>query len=300
MSRRYSVPVSVLIGLVFLTLMSVSLSVNSAPLLWRLDNPESGARVYLFGALHYGAENFYPLPESVGTAYEQAQILAVELDLGALSPRYVRQVTLRQGHYPEGQQLSETLSPALWDELAQRARSVGLEPAQLMPLKPWLAALQLVNLQVIESEYDQHLGLDRYFLERASGDAKEVHQLETLDQQMALFSSLSPEEQEDFLAQTLSQFDAAPAQLERLAKAWLAGDERALAESILGAFNDQEFSKQLYQEVFVQRNRAMAEVVSDYLEDGEQVFFVVGVGHLLGREGLVALMEERGYSPERL
>ncbi len=286
-------------GLVWLLLGSVS--VNAAPLMWRLDNPDSGARVYLFGALHYGAESFYPLPDSILRAYDEASILAVELDLEALSPEYVREVSLAQGYYSSGQTLSETLPPALWSELAERVHGLELSSAQLLPLKPWLAALQLVNLQLLESEFDQQLGLDRYFLQRAKRDAdKEIHELETLEQQMALFSNLSSGEQQDFLAQTLKEFEAAPEQLAHLAQAWQKGDEQALAEAILGAFNDQAFSQHLYREVFVQRNYAMAEAVSDYLNKGEQVFFVVGVGHLLGEEGLVALLKARGYTPERL
>lgn len=300
MAAAYRVPTISLLGLGLLLLLAASVSANSTPLLWRLDNPETGARVYLFGALHYGAENFYPLPDSVLAAYQSARILAVELDLDALSPQQVWQITGQQGHYPRGQQLSETLPPALWSKLTERARSLGLEPDRLLPLQPWLAALQLVNLQVSASKFDQRLGLDRYFLKRAKRDAKEVHQLETLEQQMALFSSLSPENQADFLAQTLREFDAGQEQLTHLAQAWRKGDEQALVESILGAFDDQAFSKHLYEEVFVQRNRVMAAAVSNYLSEGDQVFFVVGVGHLVGSGGLVALLEARGYSAERL
>lgn len=300
MLRSFRTSTSALIGLVLFSLLFVSVSANSAPLLWRLENSESGARVYLFGALHYGAEKFYPLPEPVLAAYEDARILAVELNLDSLSPQYVRQVTVRQGHYPKGRQLSEELSPRLWAKLSERALSLGLEPTQLLPLKPWLAALQLVNLQVSASEFEQRLGLDRHFLKRAERDAKAVHQLETLEQQMALFSSLSAAEQTDFLAQTLREFDNGQAQLTHLAEAWHRGDERALAKAILGAFNDEPFSKHLYQKVFAQRNRAMAEMVSNYLEEGARVFFVVGVGHMVGEEGLVALLQARGYTLERL
>ena len=41
--------------------------------------------------------------------------------------------------------------------------------------------------------------------------------------------------------------------------------------------------------------RAMADIVDGWLGQGEPVFVVVGAGHLVGPDGLVALLRAKGY-----
>lgn len=291
--------------LVFSACLCLCLAVLPAraaePLLWKVEDGHSGGQVYLFGALHFGAESFYPLPEAVLSAYRKSPILAVELDIETLPEGTSQHLVERLGQYRDSRQLSETLAPALWDSLSHRAEVLGLNPEQLLRLKPWLAALQLVNLQVAQSDYQHKLGLDNHFLLMARADPdKDIHQLETLEQQLALFAGLSERQQADFLEHTLKTFDTGKAQLKSLAEAWQEGDAEALEEAILGAFNHREYSQRLYHRVFRRRNLAMAETAVGYLGRGEQVFLVVGVGHLLGEEGLVALLEARGYRVSRL
>lgn len=272
----------------------------SEPLMWQVDSNGAAGQLYLFGSLHYGAENFYPLPERVLSAYRKSDVLAVELDTESLSPAMSRQLLAHLGQYNDDRRLSETLSQDLWRNLSRQGEVLGMNPEQLLRLKPWLAALQLVNMQVSLSEYRQNLGLDTHFLRLAhsKGD-KEIRPLETLEQQLALFAGLDERQQEAFLARTLAEFNAGEMQLESLAQAWREGDAAALEEAILGAFTNEEYSRNLYDRVFRKRNRAMAEAAIGYLDEGERVFLVVGVGHLLGDEGLVQLLSARGYRVRR-
>ncbi|MDQ2075696.1 TraB/GumN family protein [Marinimicrobium sp. ABcell2] len=292
-----------LTGALILSLLSLfsAPSFGAEPALWRVEQPQSGARLYLFGSLHFGAESFYPLPGRVLAAYQESDVLAVELDSDSLPPNLARQAVRRLGQYSENRNLSQHLDPELWFQLQHQSQALGLDPEQWLNIKPWLAALQLVSLQVSLSGYQQSLGLDSYFLGLARADQNtEIRELETLEQQLALFAGLSERQQNDFLARTLQDFDAGSAYLSALAQAWQVGDVEALEKAVLGAFNEEDYSQKLYHRVFRLRNKAMVEVLDGYLNQGEKVFLVVGVGHLLGEDGLVNLLGQQGYRVSRV
>lgn len=50
----------------------------------------------------------------------------------------------------------------------------------------------------------------------------------------------------------------------------------------------------------VVRNKLMVERASEYLRDHKNVFYVVGLAHMLGDDGLVASLENRGYTVSQI
>mgnify|MGYP000020598310 CR=1 FL=1 len=272
----------------------------SRPLLWRVQHPDQPEPVYLFGALHFGDDSFFPLPDKVLDAYRDSDLLAVELDVSQVGPDRMQATLARMGRYPSGVQLSERIAPALWEQLSQASQRLGLQTESIVHLRPWLAALQLVNLQVARSDYRAGQGVDRYFLDLARGD-KPVEPLETLEQQLSLFAGMTEIEQSAFLEHTLEDLEATGPQLRRMARAWREGDRSDLESVILGAFDREDhFSRTLYQRVFKTRNEAMVSAVESYLSAQQRVFLVVGIGHLIGPDGLVDNLRQSGYRIEQL
>lgn len=273
---------------------------GARPLLWRVQYQDRPEPVYLFGALHFGDDSFFPLPDSVLEAYRQSDLLAVELDVSRLGPHQMRATLDRMGRYPSGVQLSERIGPALWEQLSLASERLGLDAESIVHLRPWLAALQLVNLQVARSDYEAGQGIDRYFLDMAEGD-KPIEPLETLEEQLSLFAGMTEGEQNAFLEHTLEDLEGTGPQLRRMARAWREGDRSDLESVILGAFDRADpFSQTLYQRVFKTRNEAMANAVESYLAARQRVFLVVGIGHLIGPDGLVANLRQSGYRVEQL
>ena len=54
-------------------------SKGSTPLLYKATS-ENGGEVWLFGSIHVGNDDMYPLPDYVNNAYNEADSLAVEVD----------------------------------------------------------------------------------------------------------------------------------------------------------------------------------------------------------------------------
>jgi len=280
----------------FLLFLLLPLSIIAEPLLWQVNSAgpqKNAAPVYLFGSIHYGQDNFYPLPSRIQGAFDSSDILAVEIDTENLNPGEAAATVRRHGLYSTGKSLRSALSKEDWRLLRKICKQLSIEPLQMNGVKPWLVAVQLLDLEIRTTAYSQDSGVDQHILRQAHHH--KLVELETMEQQLSIFSRLTEEEQVQFLRQTLEGFDESAKTLTSLAQAWLEGDEVLLAELILGAFEDDEISQKLYQLIFVDRNRQMSAAVEQFLLDKQAVFMVVGLGHLLGRDGVVAELRRRGY-----
>ena len=79
---------------------------------------------------------------------------------------------------------------------------------------------------------------------------------------------------------------------------WRAGD----ADGLLALINEDmaEKTPQMYLRLNRDRNLAWLPQVADMLERDQTVLVVVGTMHLIGDEGLVALLRARGVKVERV
>src|SRR6185369_12677626 len=69
-----------------------------------------GKTSYLFGTIHVGKQDFFPLEPQVTEALAKSSSLVLELDVRASGPYY--RALERHGQYPAGHTISEHLSPA--------------------------------------------------------------------------------------------------------------------------------------------------------------------------------------------
>lgn len=278
-----------------LLMVASAAAAQSEPAFWRATLGKS--TVYLLGSMHFGHEKFFPLPATVEQAYERADVLVVEVDMSRITAPVALETVSRHGRLPSGQALSRILSKEVYAALTQTVEQAGLPLAALQPLQPWFVAVQLIEAEIRKTALRQNLGIDLYFLNKGG---KPVEQLETLDQQLSLFGGLSLPEQEKFLRQTLRDLDGSGDYLKILADAWRQGDLQTLEHALIKPFKDNADTKQLFDKVFTQRNQHMTEAVLDYLSADRDVFFVVGVGHMLGEQGMLDQLQSRGVNLHRV
>ncbi len=53
--------------------------------------------------------------------------------------------------------------------------------------------------------------------------------------------------------------------------------------------------KDMYDELITNRNYAMTEKIEGFLKTDKNYFVVVGAGHVIGEEGIVALLRKKAY-----
>jgi len=159
--------------------------------------------------------------------------------------------------------------------------------------QPWFVATLLLQLELAKRGFDPALGIEQQLAGRAVADRKPIMGLETPAQQFAVLSGLSLADQKRFLLMTLDESAQADAELEQLLAAWRKGDITALAALLSDEF---ERFPQLYRPLTEDRNRAWVGQLGDLLDDRDDYLVVVGALHLVGRNSVVDLLRQRGYT----
>jgi uncharacterized protein YbaP (TraB family) len=280
-------------------------------MLWEVTGPGLGdgkATLHLFGSIHLGKPDFYPLHPTIEAAFRAADTLVFEIDpMAAADPQVALRMQLR-GMLPAGQTLSEVVSPEALENLQGVLARYGIPLGNLMTMKPWLLTLMLANVQASSLGYSAQHGLESYFLGQKA-PATAVAELESIDQQVDMLDGLDPEL---LLGYSLQDFDDGAAEMEALIAAWRCADKPALSEQLFSELLTIEQTadaaeragmQDLYRRLYTERNKVMAEGIDGFIKTGSGNWFVVvGSAHLLGEGSVVELLEGRGYTvtPVRL
>jgi uncharacterized protein len=296
--RRLILPLRyLLLGLVSAANLAVAQDNNS--LLWEA---RSGAKtVYLYGTIHVGRADMYPLPPTVDQAYRASQAVALEADV---TDDKAIASAMQIGMLPQGRTLNGELPAELAAQLQRTLSASGIPGEALRSFKPFMAMLTLVSVEYAKLGYIPQLGLDRHFAERAKNDAKRIIGLESIEGQIRMMDSLSKPLQQAMLQLTLDDIangKVAP-MATRLVSAWREGDTKSVHDLMTSESKrlpPSQFAE--YQDRFLDsRNRDMLTGVARAMKEVDTLFVAVGAMHLIGPGSLTELVEKAGYAMKRV
>ena len=251
---------------------------------------------YLFGTIHVGRADFFPLDLIATQAMVQSSELVVELDASQIEK--MRAGLQRYAALPPPQTLDTLLSPALRQRLHTQLDALAIPRETVQGWKPWMASLTLTVGALKKLGYGFEYATEFYFIGIANALGKPVTELEGIDYQFQLFDSIPPQDQLVYLDESLGylETDDMRVDTQSLIDAWLAHDPAALqqitAKSLQRAPRSADWMKQ---KLFTERNQRMSDKIEQMLADGKTPFVAVGALHLTGADGLPALLKKRGY-----
>jgi uncharacterized protein YbaP (TraB family) len=248
--------------------------------------------VYLLGSVHVLKPAESDLPPDSLRAYTGAKALVMELDLNNVSVESMMGSSLAEEMLPEGQTLSGVLGPEAYAKFETHLEPLGVEPEFFSQFQPWFAAIALEQLELAKQGFEAGSGVDEQFAQRAQTDHKPIIALETMEQQLGIFSHLSLNEQRRFLLYTLEDEEGATNSTEAVITAWRSGDTKALEKLLTESFAEYP---ELLRMLTTDRNRAWLPTINGLLKEDQDYLVVVGALHLVGKDGLVELLEGEGY-----
>jgi uncharacterized protein YbaP (TraB family) len=155
-----------------------------------------------------------------------------------------------------------------------------------------------MTLSIPKQESGEFLDLRLYNI--ASRRGMQTHALETYEEQLSVFDSISLADQKKMLAQTLAELDQLPVMFEKLRQAWLARDLVQLEKVGNEQLPDNNpAAKRLMDSLLDKRNHKMLQRMQPRLKEG-RAFIAVGALHLAGQRGLLNLLSEQGYTVEAI
>ncbi len=256
----------------------------------------------LFGTIHVGRPDFYPLPPSRLSRLSQIDALVLEADI--TDTARAASATRQHAMYGPGEDGLDKRLPA---DTLKRAEAVlaghGIDPRPMMRLKPWMLGSVLALFEAARAGYVQGMAAESYLAGLAQAGNRPILEFEGIEQQFSLFETAPWSTQVAFLDEALMAVEskAARREIERIVRAWETADraelERLLSEMQAQATPGARFTVDT---IVFGRHPAMVRRIEALMADGRNYLFAVGSLHLVGPRGLVEMLRARGYAVTEL
>jgi hypothetical protein len=276
-----------------LALAVAALPVRAQPPVWTVRDHDSV--LVIFGAVHVLPKGLDWRPAMLDRAVTKADDIWFEVPMNAAADDAARQAAAGAGLLAPGSRLSVMLSRTARARLEATAERLDLDPRELDRMRPWYAELTLSSAFYRSIGADLSEGVEHAVLAEAS-TATRVRAFESPAQQVAIYAGTPMRDQIASLESTLRQMQEDPDAYRRLVRAWMAGDAGLIDREAVMPLRTS--SPRLYARLVARRNRAWAEEIVRRLHGSGRTVVVVGVGHLVGRDGIPALLRARGLDVE--
>jgi uncharacterized protein YbaP (TraB family) len=261
------------------------------PPVWVVKDKNS--ELVLFGSVHILPRGLDWTPPALDRALKAADDIWFELPIDAESEAATAMLATKAGVLPADQSLFKMLPPADSELMSKVAAAYDVSPVLLDRLQPWLAEIALAGGAYRRLGADAASGVEKTIAAMATPKARR-RAFETPAEQVALLSSGTMDEQMASLRQTLHEMDEKPDEFQTLVKAWTDGDIQVLDREALAPIRDT--TPGLFRRLVTDRNAHWTKVLDARLKGRGRTVVVVGIGHLIGPDGVPARLRALGYS----
>lgn len=266
------------------------------PAVWKAVS-KNGSSVYLMGSVHLMTDNTLPFPDYVVKAYEDCDTLAVESvpsDEGEKTDFSSYKLSDNRKIYNV---ISEDTYRAARNFLEERG--LYFDSFDNYDINFWYALVyEAVVTGIKNINYTQ--GVDLYFVNLARSDGKQVVGIDSSIENG--LPNPSTELTEFMINDLLTNNNKSAEKLAEVYTNWANGDVDKLTDSGSDSIpaNLVDDYTEYQTALTVDRNVVMTDSVESLIKSGENVFVVVGAAHFVGDNGIIALLEQRGYKIERI
>lgn len=274
----------------------------NAQLLWKISGNGLKEPSYVFGTHHFAPLSIVDSIPQLLTTLKSVDQVCGEIVLDDMESPAVMQALQQAVIIPGDTTLQTLYTSQQYEELATKLKSLlGADISQLNKIKPAFLINQMNMLFAIKSvkDYNPQLQIDTWLQAQAKEMQKRVLGLETTDFQIGiLFDSQSLNRQARMLLCSVNNAYDIERQIGAMTSAYMAQDIAQL-EKIINTKYHNELDALPEEEnlLFFDRNKNWVKLMPSIMKNGSTLF-VVGAGHLIGKNGLIDLLKNSGYTVE--
>ena len=258
--------------------------------LWKVE--KDGGYLYLGGTVHALTDADYPLPRAYDQAYADADILYFETDIGQVSsPAFLATSTFALS-YSDGRTLQSVLRPEVYAQVSEYFSARGVPMFLMSRVTAGGASMAITVLELQNLGYDTS-GVDQYYYERAAIDGKRIGVFESVDEQLAFIAGLGEGIENEIMLAALADVARSKNVLETMTNQWRTGDMDGLYLTMIVEFKERFPS--VYESLIASRNNAWMSTIEAMFQTEEVELVLVGAGHMAGTEGILKMLEAKGY-----
>lgn len=270
-----------------------SATVDADPALWVVKDADT--TIYLFGTIHVLKPGLDWFDEGVRKAFDASDEVVLEMVMP--DPQAMTTLIQRLAITTSGPALPDKLAPDRKTAYLKALSDLGLPANAFDRVDPWFASTNLSLLPLVKLGYDPAAGAEAKITEAAKTARKTVTGLETAEQQLGYFESMSDAAQIALLNSTVEELPKMQPMIENMVSAWAAGDPDKL-----GAIMNEGLTEtpEVARILLTERNQRWADWIDTRLEKPGTVFVAVGAGHLAGRDSVIADLEKKKLKVTRV
>jgi uncharacterized protein YbaP (TraB family) len=249
-------------------------------MLWQVK----GSALSLLGSVHLLDTPVPPLSAEAWSAFAAATRVVLEHD-----PTQVPDLSFAR--LPEGQSLRDVLPIPLYAAVEARCRALSIDIASVSHFQPWFAGLRLGVIAAIRQGLDHDKGVDKVLLARAREQGKAIEFLETALAALVPFAKSSWEEQQRMLRYAAEEPERGIEFLGKLIGGW---KERRAGVIIDCVRERVALMPTVFENLIEGRNRTWLPRLVALAQNSQPTLVVAGVLHMVGPNGLPALLRHSG------
>ena len=268
---------------------------HKSPALWRVRSGDS--TVYLFGSIHILPPEFVWMTPRIEQAMASADLFLFEVPVGDAAIADERQFLLQNGILPRRQSLRGLLSPSEFDVFASVMRTAGIQAPVYERYRPWLASIVLGLAYLHPDSLAALKGADDEVIRFAQEHGRQMTYFETPRQQLELLTAASDSAQLRGLKNLIATLSRSRNLEQVLRESWANGEPERLTAIIDDVFRDRREAQDF---LVGRRNRLWLTTINPLLQRSGASMITVGAAHVGGKDGLIALICNEGYTVERV
>ncbi|ERK29038.1 TraB/GumN family protein [Clostridium intestinale] len=254
---------------------------------------KDGNYLYLGGSVHVGKE--VKFIDSVEKAYKESDGLGVEINI---QDKKLSEALNKEMMYPEGDNLLNHITPETKDKIEKIVSELGLK-LDYKQYKLWALQSVITNAIANKAELSAYNGIDYKFITKATVDKKPVISLENVDIQLKAINAGGDELQSEVI-NNLPEIEEQQKALGEMYEAVINGDIPKIEKYTSTINSGSELSRESYNYMAVERNKNMISKIEGFISENKKYFIVVGAGHIVGEDGIIRALEDKGYAVTRL
>lgn len=259
---------------------------EESSLLWKITGPNMESDSYLFGTMHLIKKEYFFFPRKLKKLISKTDQLVMEIVGLPNQIDAMKYITLEEGSFFDFFNTAQIDTILTWAK-ANFFMEESAFRSVFSKIKPFVIIQMATQIQFIGKTESYEM----IFNEIAKNKGIETKSLETIQQQISFFDQLTNKQQVEMIMSGIRDSEKSIDMIIKMQKTYVSQNVDALYQMIT---NDGSVISEEQSKFLDDRNENWIPQIIKLIK--KNTFIAIGAGHLGGPNGVIRLLEEKGYT----
>lgn len=262
---------------------------------WKVE--KDGKELYLIGTMHPINTSYDYFSDKILEIMKETDVLSVEVNMSQEDMLLANARLV----YSDGKTIENELSKEQIKTLKELCSDAGIDYEKLKVFKAQ-GVIQNISAVIYEKANLEMATFDDMLKDRYIKENKKVDQVENMEFQLNLMDKIQGIDQ---LKEMLDEYEKGKFEdltkeeteyAKNVMESYKNGDEKFMNEAI----EMQKENEDIYKALILDRNIGMVKKIEEYIKSDEKYALAVGALHFFGDDGIIKILEDKGYKITKL